>query len=186
MQLNLQDMSDSIKHISKGVLYFNKEPIYMVDRLQSKTEDYLFIYGVRLDLNGEPIKDYYLREKIVTKDGKPFTLLGGDPISDTLIKLIPQKKERYIENKPELYVAPVVEFEDSVTEEFGVGFFIRVPDEYDYMGNIAKEGYPTGVFILLNNIEWFDDFIPIDGIVDEYMIKVQEREYLRGRGDERL
>ena len=186
MDLSLNDFTDNVKLISQGVLYFNKEPIYMIDRVESKTEDFLFVYGVRLDNNGEPIKDYYIRERVVDKNGNPLGISGGEPISDMILRITKKRKEKYTEDKPELYVAPVVEFEDSLSKEFGLGFFLRTPDEIDYDGRVTREGEATGVFTLLSNIEWYNKYIPIDGIIEEYRYKLEEREYLRERGDSRL
>lgn len=185
MQLDLTGDLDSLKYISEGVLYFNEVPVYMIERLQTREDDVLFVYGVRKDESGNPIKDFYVKERIVRKDGKQ-NIRGGNYISDTLIQVIPHKKEKYTETKPPLYVAPVVEYEETGTEEFGTGFFVRVPDDIDANGKVREHGYPTGVFILTKHIEWYNHYVPIDGLVEEYMFRAEERDYLRGRGNERL
>lgn len=160
--------------VREGVLYFKKQAIYIIEKIEAEN-DVVFVYEVH-DPNSEyPIKEFKLVE---TSNELP----GGTVIGDTVKRLIPRKAKKKKVDNPPIFIAPIVDGIDTITQVQGEGFFERQPDTLDASTGNIIEGNRSGIFISLKSIEWRKSYVPTSYVINKYNQYKMQKEYLYGNG----
>lgn len=157
--------------IRRGVLSLKTDKglqaIYIIEHAEEKeSDDIVSVYAVKKDSN-PPVKDFEAKE--VYYKYRESTLLGK--LANQVFSKKLSKPEEKVEEKPPLFLAPITEGTDTITEVEGPGFYEREPDKFR-----IKEGKPfveygenTGVFIGLNSIKWEKAFVQTRGLLEDYI-----------------
>lgn len=134
-------------------------PIYYVEYLEDPYGlDTVTIFQPKI-VEGVVTKAFNVKELSVGYNtGSILGQLAGD--------LKPKKSQIEYVDSPPLYVAILDKGRDTLTDEYGLGFYDRVPDRITADGNI-KEGVPTGVFITLSSIKWIKTVVPTGPILED-------------------
>ena len=138
----------------EGVLTVKKKPLYIIRQVDFPGgESVVGVYGIS--------KEDYKRSKgtVIHKDWQtvsdrsPFSGQSAlSEIANSSFKPTYKKVE-----KPALFTSRVVNGIGTFGGEEGLGFYEYTSDVYDKVRGKYKQGQPTGVFILLDDIKWEDD-----------------------------
>lgn len=170
--MEFTNLDGNILLVQEGVLYFKKQAIYIIEKIESEN-DVVFVYDVHDGKAEYPIKEFELQ----TLSNE---LPGGSLISDTVKRLIPKKETKKKVDKPPIFIAPVVDGIDTITQAQGEGFFERQPDTLDPMSGNIIEGNRTGIFISLKSIEWRKSYVPTNYVLRKYNQYKMDKEYYYG------
>ena len=155
---------DGIANPITGEVITNKQAIYLIEHvIDPNSFDVAIVYSVQAK-SDPPVKAFESKKAVVPY--RQSTTLGS--LAQT--KGIKQERS-YIEEKPPLFVTPIIEGLDTFTGEPCLGFLEREPDKFTASGSVL-EGKSTNVFVSLDSIEWLDTRVPTrDLIADVVAIK---------------
>lgn len=167
-----------LTYYKRGALTVNGEPIYIVELVKEPgTALYAVVYDVHTPHPvGQGIKPKKKARKVSTSINtfSTKTLLGRIANS-----VIPSKKVDSWVEEPPLFIAPIVPNGTStLTGKREDGFFEREKDIQRSVGGELKweRGEPTGIFIGLSSITWFEELsIPVESIVKAIIKEQQEQ-----------
>lgn len=149
----------------RGVLYLAEEPHFIVEhKMHSNTGgvDYVACYEVD--------KALYEKSKCTIID-KTKTLVQKPRYSEKSLlgqignkRLEQQGKKNIYTYKPAIFVSTVEQGTSFITDEPGLGFKEYSPDKINLIDGKLEQGEPTGVFILLDDIEWEESTIDLNAL----------------------
>jgi hypothetical protein len=153
-----------LTYIKKGVLWIQKQPIYIVELLKEGNLAYVMVYKVHPGTEKDP-KKLAAEQAQKRHNFSPNTFLG-----QLANRIIPNKVTKKWIPKPPVFVAPIVQNQmNTFTGQYEAGFFEREEDRMAVEGGEKKliRGKNTGVFIGLSSIHWQDGFtIPTKSLVE--------------------
>lgn len=148
------DMNNVIMY-QDGVLWYDKEPIYIVRAVKKGLSHWVFVYDIsRKDY--EKTKDD--KNPIIIKRYEPKRVAKGKIYSSKsrIGSLLSEDTDTHIVNKekPYIFQAPILTGVSSITEKECDGFYEKV-----VIGQPGGKSdiIPTGVFIGLTDITWNTD-----------------------------
>jgi hypothetical protein len=153
-----------LTYIKKGVLWIQKQPIYVVELLKEGNLAYVMVYKVHPGTEKDP-------KKLAAEQASPQYRFSQNTFLGQLAnRIIPNKVTKKWVPKPPVFVAPVVQNQmNTFTGQYEAGFFEREEDRMEVTGGQKKliRGNNTGVFIGLSSIHWEDGFsIPTKSLVE--------------------
>lgn len=158
--------------LHRGVLYVNKQAVYIVEMLEDGNQPTLLVaYNVQPN-SKPPVKAYSVeKHQSMFKTGTILGRLASEKIS------LPPKTVR--EEKPPAFMTPVVYGIDTFSGLDGKGFWEREQDQVRFSEGEIKvvHGERTGVFISLDSILWEKIIIPTEEILKTW--RAQETLFFR-------
>lgn len=138
----------------EGVLKFKGEPRYIVRQTDFPSgESVVGVYNVSKETYKES------KGKMIVKDWsyeqKPSEFKGETPLAE-----IARKKEKKVmqrREKPALYTSRVMSGISTFGGKEGLGFYEYTPERYNPIKHGYEQSEKTGVFILLDDIKWFNE-----------------------------
>lgn len=149
-----------VNPITKEPIMYNK-PIYIVEHLVDPTSfDVVIVYSIK-DNSKPPVKAF--------DEVKYETQYKGSTSLGALANQVGIKtKRKSIQERPPLFVTPVLQGVDTFTGQEGMGFFEREKDNFRASGKVI-EGAQTGVFITLDSVTWNHTFVPAHNVLSDYL-----------------
>lgn len=168
----MEEFTGGFTKVSEGCLFVNKEPVYIIELIKEPDGmEYVTIYAVQKGSYNQSVEGKAIPkrasgvvEKVIGRVSNN-TLLGSLANRYNKTKKVITRKEA-----PPLFMTEVTEGVDTFTKEQARGFYEREKDSFaqrDGKGYV-KHGEITGVFISLNNIVWYKEYILIGDILEEY------------------
>lgn len=154
--------------VQAGIVIVDNNPYYYIERVKDNNDDMVIAYDFsktslrKYNKTHDP-KDLGKASYMETKDFQRFRI---DKNASALSKHLGDKlqqdnqvKQLRVYYKPALFVAPILQGEDSVTNNFGLGFpEMKKSKMTGPINGKYAQVEPTGVFIGLNNVKWIKDY----------------------------
>lgn len=175
--------------IHEGVIFDPTEPqlsapMWIIDRVDiHANEHYVAIYG----LDKASIKEYHKNDNNYIYLDKEFTYVmhkkvpyGENPVTSLAKKAKGLFDHKNVDGRLKVYKKPifttvVTTGEDTFNNQLGLGFYEHEPTvKKVFKGHpYVQVGRPTGVFLSLDRITWFKDFIPKANLVSVLQDEIQ-------------
>lgn len=160
--------------IKEGVYFVDNKPYFIVDDY-SITSGYLqqtipFVACFEIDKrsldtykiskNLKDLQKAYIQKKVVKK---PFGITPRTPLAKLAEDRTEDVKVILHQVRKPLFVAVQHMGKDTFTDNYGLGFNEHTPTVRTMIQGkpvITQAGAPTGVFITLQSISWYRDYVP--------------------------
>lgn len=162
----------------RGCLSVAGEPTYIVELVK---EPDTALYAVVYDVHPQPKGATGVRpkKKAIEVEIKKNVFSNNTVLGQLANKMIPTKVEKkWVEDEP-LFISPVVQGVSTLTGKKEEGFYEKEREVKRHVqgGVIWTGGNPTGVFVGLSSVVWFEDYsIPAESIVGALVREQQEKD----------